>query len=225
MIKDKIDPIILVVIPTHNRLDGLLDSIQSILNQTAMPKEVKAILITNKPSKGANNVRNQGNYISFLDDEDQFKKDKIELIKSEIIKNPNANVFLSSGPLYFGKGSGASSATGCDVSSWKAIVYNHGIIGFVLIVSIYIIILLYIIRTEKILDKKVLLLTYVVFALSFYQRPNFSSLYFIILFYSANMQYRREDIENRNRCMYKVSKRLDDGKTRFAISKSCNYYL
>jgi hypothetical protein len=117
--------------------------------------------------------------------------------------------FLSSESIYFGRGKDAQIDTGCDVSSWKMVVYNHGIVGFMLIIGIYILIILHILKTEKNLNKKVLILTCLAFALSFYQRPHFSALYFLILFYSASMQYKIENFRNRNKYIHKIQKKSE----------------
>lgn len=147
--------------------------------------------------------------IYLIGDENEFVNkylfDRVTLLvtDTELVDNRTSSCFeakykdfLESDSIYLGKGSGAVSDTGCDVSSWKGVVYNHGIVGFILIISIYVFILLYILKTEKNLSKKVLLLTILVFALSFYQRPNFDSIYFIILFYSAGIQYKIEESKN-----------------------------
>lgn len=117
----KITEKISVVIPTHNRSDGLLKSLESLKKQKIMPKqvividdgsrvaikenifdsfpkEVNCILIRNDEAKGANNARNKGilaassEYIAFLDDDDQFDSQKIEILLETIKKNPCVDV-------------------------------------------------------------------------------------------------------------------------------------
>lgn len=111
-----------VVIPTHNRPENLTESLKSIAKQSLLPAEVivvddgslpaveekifanfpstvNCVLLRNNTSKGGNNARNQGimvangNYIAFLDDDDQFKPNKIEVLTEEIIANLKADIF------------------------------------------------------------------------------------------------------------------------------------
>src|SRR5690625_1785415 len=110
-----------VVIPTHNRPEGLKASLDSLLAQTVAPTEVlviddgsnppvsknvfrnfpkstKTVLLRNSTARGANNARNRGvrtakgDFIAFLDDDDQFKKTKIEILISTIEINNKADV-------------------------------------------------------------------------------------------------------------------------------------
>lgn len=129
-----------VVIPTHNRREGLKASLQSLYEQTCLPdeiividdgsssavnssifsifpEEVKCVLLRNEIPKGGNNARNQGvmaaggEYIAFLDDDDQFKPNKIEVLQAEITANPTVDIFyhpahihmLNEGVSYFAK--------------------------------------------------------------------------------------------------------------------------
>jgi glycosyltransferase involved in cell wall biosynthesis len=133
-------PSISVVIPTHNRPDGLRASLGSILRQSSLPDEVvvvddgsspavdesifegfspnvRCVLLTNVTSRGGNNARNQGvvaasgEFIAFLDDDDQFKEDKIKVLMQAIASNPDADVLYhpahihmpSEGVSYFSK--------------------------------------------------------------------------------------------------------------------------
>jgi len=111
-----------VVIPTHNRPDGLSAAAKSIFNQTLLPKELIVVddgssppvseevfagcpaglstkLLRNDSPKGANNARNRGireaagEWIAFLDDDDEFFYQKIEVIRHSIITNPKADLF------------------------------------------------------------------------------------------------------------------------------------
>lgn len=113
---------ITVVIPTHNRNSDLKKAVDSILAQTKLPNELVVIddgstppvtndifshasdeitcrLIRNEVPKGANHARNlgvksaQGSFIAFLDDDDEFKEDKIEMLVDAIDKNTDADVF------------------------------------------------------------------------------------------------------------------------------------
>lgn len=110
-----------VVIPTHNRLDGLASAIYSLSQQTILPHEVividdgsdqavpalifqefspsvRTVLLRNEAPKGANQARNRGvlsatgDYIAFLDDDDTFKPKKIELLKKAAQENPNVDL-------------------------------------------------------------------------------------------------------------------------------------
>ena len=111
-----------VVIPTHNRPDGLAEAVKSIFKQTLLPKELIVVddgskppvsegvfagcptgliakLFRNESPKGANNARNRGineatgEWIAFLDDDDAFFSQKIEVINEFILKNPKADLF------------------------------------------------------------------------------------------------------------------------------------
>lgn len=110
-----------VVIPTHNRLDGLASAIFSLSEQTVRPDEiividdgsdqavpasifqgfpadVRTVLIRNETPKGGNHARNRGvlsatgDYIAFLDDDDTFKPKKIELLKKSAQENPSVDL-------------------------------------------------------------------------------------------------------------------------------------
>ena len=92
-----------VVIPTHNRPEGLVRSLDSILNQTVMPEQVvivddgstpsvsvdvfaafpdsvRCTLLRNEKPQGGNNARNkgiiaaEGKYVAFLDDDSNFEQ-------------------------------------------------------------------------------------------------------------------------------------------------------
>ena len=108
-----------VVIPTHNRPDGLAAAVKSVFNQTLQPKELIVVddgsnppvtedvftgcpaglttkLIRNEHPKGANNARNRGiveatgEWIAFLDDDDEFFKDKIAAVSEVIAEKGDA---------------------------------------------------------------------------------------------------------------------------------------
>lgn len=112
---------IAVVIPTHDRLEGLWGSISSLLAQTVSPDEIivvddgsqepvpdavfdsfhaeiKVKLLRNEKPMGGNNARNRGvlastsDYIAFLDDDDAFKPNKIEELKKAIYASNEADI-------------------------------------------------------------------------------------------------------------------------------------
>lgn len=105
-----------IIIPTHNRPQSLNRALESIYKQTLLPaeiividdasepavsnlifsncpEEIKCHLIRNNISKKASGSRNLGilnstqDYICFLDDDDEFLKNKIEIISKEIKNN------------------------------------------------------------------------------------------------------------------------------------------
>lgn len=111
-----------VVIPTHDRGEDLGKSINSIFCQTKLPNELIVVddrsnpsvssdifnnasekiscrLIRNEIPRGANHARNlgigaaQGEFIAFLDDDDEFKNNKIEVLFDEVEKNTDIDVF------------------------------------------------------------------------------------------------------------------------------------
>lgn len=110
-----------VVIPTHNRPGGLAAAVKSIFRQTLLPKELIVVddgssppiseevfagcpaglstkLLRNESPKGANNARNRGikeatgEWIAFLDDDDEFFAQKIDVINEYILNNPSADL-------------------------------------------------------------------------------------------------------------------------------------
>ena len=117
-----------VIIPTYNRSKFLNRSIRSVLNQTFQPAEIIVVdngstddtrdmistsfsniryLYYNK--KGVSAARNEGikisksNWVSFLDSDDEWMKDKLLLQKEYILKNPNVN-FLHTNEIWFKNG-------------------------------------------------------------------------------------------------------------------------
>ena len=111
-----------VVIPTHNRADALQSAIQSVFAQSELPGEVLVVddgsapsvgeevflgapdglscrLIRHDVPRGANVARNagclsaSGEYIAFLDDDDQFLSEKVAQIKEAIASAPDTDVF------------------------------------------------------------------------------------------------------------------------------------
>lgn len=102
-----------VIIPTHNRIEDLKKALNSVFTQTVLPSEVivvddgslpavpetifdeapvaiKTLLLRNEQPKGAPNARNRGinaatgEWIAFLDDDDEFFPEKIEVVMKTI---------------------------------------------------------------------------------------------------------------------------------------------
>ena len=102
-----------VVIPTHNRPGGLEAAVNSVFNQTMLPKELIVVddgsnppvseeifagcpsglstkLLRNESPKGANNARNRGikeaagEWVAFWDDDDEFFPEKVEVVSKAI---------------------------------------------------------------------------------------------------------------------------------------------
>tara|TARA_Y100000589_G_scaffold170617_1_gene162073 strand:+ start:334 stop:1170 length:837 start_codon:yes stop_codon:yes gene_type:complete len=117
-----------VIIPTYNRSQLLRRSIRSVLNQTLQPREIivvdngstddtsdmisksfKNIRYIYHDKKGVSAARNKGikisksNWVSFLDSDDEWVKDKLLLQKEYILKNPNVN-FLHTNETWFKNG-------------------------------------------------------------------------------------------------------------------------
>jgi glycosyltransferase involved in cell wall biosynthesis len=104
-----------IIIPTHNRPELLKRALQSVLKQTLTPYEVIVVddvgcaktktvvdestnsdlvrYVYNKNGQGASSSRNlgaetaQGNYVAFLDDDDEWLTDKLQVQSSLILKN------------------------------------------------------------------------------------------------------------------------------------------
>lgn len=115
-------PTIAVIIPTHNRPEELRKAVLSVYHQTQLPNELiiiddgsvppitkdifkdapnnlRTILLRNNISLGANNARNRGinsatsEWIAFLDDDDEFLPNKIEVVSKAIEDNPYCDFF------------------------------------------------------------------------------------------------------------------------------------
>ena len=109
-----------VIIPVYNREKTIVNCVNSILNQTYLPKEIIVVddgsvdntieeikklncpflkIIKNKVNKGAQNSRNQGirsakyNWIAFLDSDDTWIKNKLEK-QIEIIKKNGSKPYI-----------------------------------------------------------------------------------------------------------------------------------
>lgn len=123
---------IAVIIPTHNRLAGLLSALNSVLCQTVLPDEIIVVddgsitpvtpeifkpapksidvkLLRNKSPRGAPYARNMGAafskslWLSFLDDDDVFFKKKIEAVKKSISGSLHADIVYHKAEVYLTK--------------------------------------------------------------------------------------------------------------------------
>lgn len=82
--------------------------------------------------------------------------------------------------IFTGYGSGAHTKTGCNVSSWLTVIYNHGIIGIGLILIFYIALFFSLgFSFPRLLALAPFLL---VFTMSLYQRPAFFSIWMVMFF-------------------------------------------
>lgn len=110
-----------VVLPTHNRLDLLEKAVHSIYAQTLMPLELivvddgsvpmvtdkiftdapkglKTLLLRHDSPMGAPEARNSGirkalgKWVAFLDDDDAFFPEKIEMVNRYIANNPDVDL-------------------------------------------------------------------------------------------------------------------------------------
>ena len=114
--QSQVNPLVSVIIPTHNRLERLKSAIDSVLDQSYASLELLVIddgskddttkyldtikderfkFYVNKKPKGANFARNvglknaSGNYIALLDDDDEWFKNKLEIQMTELLKDEN----------------------------------------------------------------------------------------------------------------------------------------
>ena len=122
-IQNQLSPFFSIVIPTYNRKEKLLKTIQSALSQSyknfeliivddgsndgteraiSEIEDVRIEYIRHKTCRGANAARNtgihnaKGDYISFLDSDDRFLENKLFRIAEEIKNMPDQVIFLSS---------------------------------------------------------------------------------------------------------------------------------
>ncbi len=149
-----------VVIPTHNRPGGLAAAVKSVFSQTLPPKELIVVddgstppisadifsgcpagvsvkLLRNGSPKGANNARNRGireaagEWIAFLDDDDEFFPEKIEVVSQainekgppvDVIYHPAHIFMVNEGVSYISKPTSFSSE---DDVFRKLLIKNH----------------------------------------------------------------------------------------------------
>ena len=142
--------LISIIIPTNNRKDLLIKAVESILLQTYPNWELFIIndhknpiqlnyndtrinIKNNKFTKGGNGARNtglslaKGNFIAFLDDDDEWEKDK--LAKQLEIMNDSKNVLCYTGKKIFNKSSFNKSSYKKYYFSPKVTLYLHNYIG------------------------------------------------------------------------------------------------
>ncbi|MGB3065747.1 hypothetical protein [Sphingobacterium thalpophilum] len=97
--------------------------------------------------------------------------------------------FLSTSDVVFGKGKGAHSNIGVvgGVSSWTTIIYNNGIIGLFLYLSI----LFSIFYKERSFSKKSFVFL-MAFLITIYHRPNVHIIYYLLIFYGGLIFFKNE---------------------------------
>ena len=116
-------PFFSVIIPTYDRKDFLLIAIDSVLNQSYTDYELiivddgssdktkttikklhgnnKKIIYTYQKHQGVSSARNKGllkargKFISFLDSDDRFLRNKLLIFRDQIKKHPKYKVFYS----------------------------------------------------------------------------------------------------------------------------------
>lgn len=104
--------------------------------------------------------------------------------------------FVQTDSLIIGNGAWAHTFLGCDVSSYLIIFYNHGFLGFGLIVLFYLFYLLILIG--KLNFKVFLYLTpfILTFVLALYQRPDFFAMWIIVIFSAAILSEARRPLHH-----------------------------
>jgi len=147
-----------IVIPSHNRLSDLKIAVSSVFKQTVTPYELivvddgsidsvkssvfngapeslKCLLLTNRVPRGGNHARNKGvvaatgDYIAFLDDDDEFFNNKIEIINEMIHNYPEVDLFyhkaeihmVKEGYFYFSR---PSAFDNCDNAFKNLLIKN-----------------------------------------------------------------------------------------------------
>jgi len=145
LIADKAPPLLVsVIIPTYNRQDFIAESINSVLVQTYTNLEILVVddgstdntrsIIENisdsrlhyiyQPNRGRSNARNHalsratGKFITFLDSDDLYLPNKIELQVNYLIKNVGTKVVYTSAYCINEKGEMLSEKYIASVSGW-----------------------------------------------------------------------------------------------------------
>ena len=118
--KDKYNPLVSVVIPTYNRRGMVQDAIDSVFSQTYRPLELivvdsgsndgtkeavlgldKGVIYLESKTKGPSSARNMGissatgDYIAFLDDDDLWHPEKIEIQIEFLKRHPDVAMVSS----------------------------------------------------------------------------------------------------------------------------------
>jgi glycosyltransferase involved in cell wall biosynthesis len=115
-----------VIIPTHRRPDLLRQAVESVQRQTRPPIEIiiveddkipgysnlksepwaDQVVLLSLPGLGGGSARNfgaqhaRGNYIAFLDDDDLWEPQKLEIQLSVFEKNPSVDLVFSDGFIF-----------------------------------------------------------------------------------------------------------------------------
>lgn len=142
------------IITTHNRVDVLPRAIRSVLNQTY--KDIELIVVSDgstdgtdeymksyehdtrvkyisyHPGHGGNYARNQGiknangDYVAFLDDDDEWLPQKIEKQVAKLDENPSAGlVYTAVRSIYVNEGVEYNFYPHCDGDMSKRILFGN----------------------------------------------------------------------------------------------------
>ncbi|MWV65233.1 glycosyltransferase [Halorubrum sp. JWXQ-INN 858] len=147
-------PLVSVVIPTYNRPKMVNEAIKSVLDQSyqnieilviddASTKEIKFLYDQNhniyykkfEKNQGANAARNwgiknaNGEYIAFLDDDDQWKKTKIEKQINKIHRNDSVGVVYTGQEFVDGNGNTIKTFTPTVRGNIRRYLFSGGVIG------------------------------------------------------------------------------------------------
>jgi hypothetical protein len=112
--------------------------------------------------------------------------------------------YMNTSDAILGKGYKASLMTECNVSSYKTVIYDYGIIGFLLFIAIYLLIFLQ--QTKGMAGQFKFIPFLIVCAASLYQRPAFDHFWFFAIFIGSCTF-----IASSNSDLHK-KKDVDDGK-------------
>ena len=88
--------------------------------------------------------------------------------------------YINTSDAILGNGHKASLRTKCNVSSYKTVIYDYGIIGFLLFTAIYI--LMFLLQTKGTAGQFKFIPILIVSAASLYQRPAFDYFWFFAIF-------------------------------------------
>src|SRR5690606_7280944 len=90
--------------------------------------------------------------------------------------------FINTPDVIWGKGQSQHTVFGEGVSSWKTLVYNGGVIGFFLYLSIFVAIFFTLVKSG---NKKFAFIFFLVFLMTIYHRPRIQYVYFLIILYGG----------------------------------------